>query len=263
MRTISVGLLPLYIKLYDDVDPSLREKQIPFLREAAAALEAEGLDVLVSVVCRVRPEFERAVAAFNERGVAAVVTLHLAYSPSLEAVDALATLNMPLIALDATPTWDFVSEAGVEAIDRNHGIHGVQDLMSGLRRRGIACSLVAGHLRHSAAARRVADLCRAAQAARAFRHMRVGLVGEPFEGMGDFRVEPEALRAVTGAQVLRLLPEEALAHARRVTGADVDAQVAEDLAWYDAALKHPENHRPAARAGLALRRGMEENALAL
>jgi L-arabinose isomerase len=261
MSPIRIGLLPLYIKLYDDVDPALRVKQMPFLRDVARALEAEGLELVVSDVCRVRAEFEQAVQTYNEQGVAAVVTLHLAYSPSLEAIDALAALDMPIILMDTTPVYDFIAEAGVQAIDRNHGIHGVQDLCSVLKRRGVPYHLACGHLEHSGIAGRVAGLCRAAAAAKALRGMRVGLVGEPFDGMGDFRVDPDNLRQVTGAQVLRLTPEEAFALSDDISEADIDAQVSEDMAEFDVELEHPENHRPAARAALTLRRWMEQNAL--
>ena len=261
MKPIQVGLLPLYIKLYDDTDPELRQKQMPFLRGAERALTAQGLDVVVSDVCRVRQEFERAVSDFNQRGVDAVVTLHLAYSPSLEAVDALSTLNMPIVVMDATPTYDFIAEAGVPAIDRNHGIHGVQDLTSVLKRRGIPYHLAAGHLEHADVVRRVAGLCRAAAAAKALREMRVGIVREPFDGMGDFRVKPEALRQVTGATVVDWSPEAAKAFSEDVREAEVDALLAEDFAQFDMELTHPENHRPAARAALILRRWVEKNAL--
>jgi hypothetical protein len=43
MKPVRIGLLPLYIKLYDDVDPALRTLQMPFLADATRALEAEGL----------------------------------------------------------------------------------------------------------------------------------------------------------------------------------------------------------------------------
>ena len=59
MKPLHIGLLPLYIKLYDDVDPALRTLQMPFLSDAAKALEAEGLTVTVTDVCRVKEEFER------------------------------------------------------------------------------------------------------------------------------------------------------------------------------------------------------------
>jgi len=261
MKPIHIGLLPLYIKLYDDVDPALRTLQMPFLTQAQQALEAEGFTVTVSDVCRVRNEFEQAVQAFNQLELAAVVTLHLAYSPSLEAIDALASLKAPIILLDTTPTYDFVAAAGLQAIDRNHGIHGVQDLCSMLKRRNVPFQLVCGHLETSDAVRHVAGLCRAAAAACALRTMRVGLVGEPFEGMGDFRVSDQSLAAVTGARVIRLKPEDALEIANGITDADVAAQMAEDNLRYSVELEKPENHPLAVRAALTLRRWVERNGL--
>lgn len=261
MNLVRIGLLPLYIKLYDDVDPALRTLQMPFLEDAAQALETEGLTVTVADVCRVRDEFAQAVEMFNQLDVDAVVTLHLAYSPSLEAIDALAALKAPIILMDTTPTYDFIAAAGLQAIDRNHGIHGVQDLCSVLKRRGIPFHLVCGHLESSDVARRVAGLCRAAAATAAMKHMRVGLVGESFEGMGDFRVDAQTLKAVTGAQVVLLNPEDALEINAGITGAEVEAQVAEDFSQFEAELASSENHNLAARAALTLRRWAEKNKL--
>lgn len=261
MKPVRVGLLPLYIKLYDDVDPALRLLQLPFLQDVEKALEAEGLSVLVSNVCRVQDEFAQAVAQFNREKVDAVVTLHLAYSPSLEAIDALASLDAPIILMDTTPTFDFVQATGLQAIDRNHGIHGVQDLCSMLKRRGVPYHLACGHLENTDIARRVAGLCRAAAAAAAMKTMRVGLVGESFEGMGDFRVDAKTLERITGAHVVALMPEDAEQIQRAIADTDVDAQVAQDLADFEADLSSADNHRMEARAALTLRRWAEQNAL--
>ncbi|MDD3214047.1 MAG: hypothetical protein PHY64_10250 [Eubacteriales bacterium] len=261
MNPVRVGLLPLYIKLYDDVDPALRKLQMPFLRDVAQALEAEGISVEVSEVCRVREEFAHAVENFNLLDVDAVVTLHLAYSPSLEAIDALAALKAPIVIMDTTPTFDFIAAAGLQAIDRNHGIHGVQDLCSMLKRRGVPFQLACGHPESSGVVHAVAGLCRAAAAASAMKRMRVGLAGEPFEGMGDFRVEPETLKRVTGAHVVRLKPEDAIEINGSITDAEVEAQVARDMEQFEAELSNAENHRMEARAALTLRRWAEKNEL--
>ena len=99
-----------------------------------------------------------------------MVTLYLAYSPSLEAIDALADLKAPIIVMDTTPTFDFVTAASLQAIDRNHGIHGVQDMCSMLRRRGVPYQLACGHPASTPVAHQVAGLCRAAAAAAAMKH---------------------------------------------------------------------------------------------
>ena len=261
MKPLHIGLLPLYIKLYDDVDPALRETQMPFLADVTAALQAQGLTVTVADVCRVQAEFEQAAATFNALDVTAVVTLHLAYSPSLEAVNALAKLNAPIILMDTTPTFDFIAAAGLQAIDRNHGIHGVQDLCSVLKRNGIPYHIACGHMQDGEVVRQVAGLCRAAQAAEGLRHMRVGLVGDSFCGMGDFKLDAQALESVTGAQVVKLDALEMQTIADSIAESDVDAQLAQDAKQFTVEITNPDNHRLAAKAGLALRRWAEHNAL--
>ncbi len=264
MNQIKIGLLPLYVKLYDDMDPSLRERQMPFLRGAQALLQAQGFTVEAAPVCCLAAEFAAAAVRFESQGVQAVVCLHLAYSPSLEAVQALAGLRVPIILLDTTPNWDFsaaLAAAPGEAIDANHGIHGVQDLCCVLRRRGIPYHLVCGHLSQPETACRLAGLCRAAAAAGALRRARVGLVGQPFSGMGDFQVSSAELATVTGARVIRLTAETACRCLAKVSEADINAELAADRMRFDIDVRAAENYREATRAGLALRRWFAEDGL--
>ena len=65
MTRIRVGLLPLYIQLYDDLIPSLRDRLEPFYQKIAGRLEQEGLEVLQTEFCRVESEFAGAVRQFE------------------------------------------------------------------------------------------------------------------------------------------------------------------------------------------------------
>ena len=158
MRTVRVGLLPLYIKLYDDIDPDARGGVEAFLNEAAGELEKRGLDVVKAPVCRIRDEFAEAVEKFEIRGVDALVTLHLAYSPSLESVYAVAASKLPVIVFDTTREYDFSPGQSPDEITYNHGIHGVQDFCNMLIRLHKPFLIEAGHLFRSDVADRVAAL---------------------------------------------------------------------------------------------------------
>lgn len=178
MERIKVGYLPLYIKLYDDSNPAKREPMVRYMELLIRMLEAEGLEVIAAPVCRIASEFEAAVKMFREAGAVAIVTQHLAYSPSLESIGALKGAGLPIIVLDTTPDYSLIDRAATySGVSVNHGIHGVQDMCNLLRRNGVYYAICAGHAMHSPVISQVAGMCRAARAAWAYRHARVGSVG--------------------------------------------------------------------------------------
>ena len=151
-KKIKVGFLPLYLKLYDDfVVSSARVPMEKYMNMCINMLETQGLEILPATqICRIAPEFETEVARFNEEQVDAVITMHLAYSPSLEAIDALMKLDAPIVILDSTPHYELIEAAGYQnRIFANHGIHGVQDMCNLLKRNGKPYFICAGHALHS------------------------------------------------------------------------------------------------------------------
>jgi L-arabinose isomerase len=256
-RKPKVGLLPLYLKLYDEIRPEWRGPLGAFADQVAGKLSAAGFEVVRSEFCRLAPEFDAAVVAFERAGVDGIATLHLAYSPSLEAVDALSRTKLPILILDTTMDRDFGAGVNPERIGFNHGVHGVMDLASVLRRRGRAFRIVAGHAEDAALWSRAAAELGAAAAARRFRGMRLLRVGEVFKGMGDFQVEPEAMRAKLGLSVDQIEPRDLGAEAARVTSAEIKAEMELDRRSFDCAGLPADCHQRAVRTGLALRKRLE------
>ena len=122
-----VGLLPCYLKLYDDLLPECRAGFDGFVERIEAALESRGIAVQTTPVCRVAEEFAAAVCGCEQAGVDALMTVHLAYSPSLELIDAACATGLPIILLDTTMDADFGIGVSPERIMYNHGVHGVMD----------------------------------------------------------------------------------------------------------------------------------------
>ena len=147
-------------------------------KNTVAKLQNEGLEVLEAPVCRRADEFLQAIHSFEEAGADAIVTLHLAYSPSLESEKALTATKRPLIVLDTTPDYTYDQHTDLGALMFNHGIHGVQDMCNFLIRNGKEFRIFAGHMEHSDVLHRVAAAARAAMAANAMRHARVGVGGD-------------------------------------------------------------------------------------
>jgi L-arabinose isomerase len=252
-----VGLLPFYIKLYDDLLPQIRPGFDGLLKDVTAAFQARGMAVEAAPVCRVKGEFKAAVAKLEEAGADGLVTLHLAYSPSLESIDACCRTKLPMVILDVTMDAEFGVGVSPDRILYNHGVHGVMDFASMLRRRGRAFEIVAGHAGDAATLDRAADLVRAAVAATHFRGCRVLRVGPAFAGMGDFSVDEELLAKRFGIKVSEIglgSLDKAIA---KVDGKEVSREIAADRKVYQCELP-AEAHERSARVGLGLRRILDD-----
>jgi len=263
MKKIKVGYLPLYIQLYDDAIPEYRNPMVAYMEKLTAMIESQGIELVqADQVCRTKPEFEAAVKKFTDAGVVAVVTQHLAYSPSLESIDALLGLEVPIVIFDTTVDYGLIRTADFYAgVPANHGIHGVQDMCSMLKRHGKPYYLCVGHALHSNVVEDVVGMCRAAAACKAFREARVGSAGGSFTGMGDFLISDERYQKNIGAQVKYMTKEISAKYLAQVTEAQIDAEQAEDAAKYDVEVTFREEYREATRAGLALRKWIEDEGL--
>lgn len=208
MRKPKIGLLPLYIKLYDDSSPSYRPHVEAFYAKIADALSLRGLEVLRVPVCRIKSEFAAAVKSFEDAGADAVVTLHLAYSPSLESAEVLAGTKLPLIVLDTTPDYEFDPGIDSAKISYNHGIHGVMDMCNLLCRNGKKFEIFAGHWEKSRVLDRVTIAVYGAVMAADIRRAKVGTFGKPFDGMGDFAVPYDTIKKTIGAEAFTIDPEQ-------------------------------------------------------
>lgn len=257
-----VGLLPLYLKLYDDRLPERRSRMEAFYQRIAAELERRGLQVLTHGLCRVRPEFEEAVRGFEEHGAEAIVTLHLAYSPSLESAEALARSPLPVIVCDTTPTFSYGPDQDPEELMYNHGIHGVQDLCNLLLRSGKPYHVEVGHWQKSDVLKRVARRVQSARMAAKLRTLRAGLIGEPFAGMGDFYVPPSDLKRHLGVETRVMHPKQFRALLASIGEQEVNREQEEDRKRFVVDAKvGAEAFRCSVRTGLALRKWVEKERL--
>ncbi len=251
------GLLPFYLKLYDDIMPEHRDAFNSFARRIAAALEAHGICVQIASVCRVKNEFEDAIQSFERDKIDCIITLHLAYSPSLESIEAVCRTRLPIIILDTTMDAAFGGDVSPDKIMFNHGIHGVMDFASMMKRRGRPFEIVAGHDSDPLLIDRTVDMVKAASAANYMRRSQVLRIGEAFKGMGDFLVREDVLADKLGIQVRQIgieLLDEAVS---KVELAEIEAELAGDAIQFSCEISR-EAHERSVRVGLGLRRILEQ-----
>jgi len=252
----TAGLIPFYLELYDTVFPERRAEFQPMIDALTRELGQRGIQLTASPVCRKAPEFRQAIQQLETSNVDAIVTLHLAYSPSLEAIEAFSATELPLVLFDTTMDAVFGFETKLDRLMYNHGIHGVQDFASVLRRRGRSFRVVAGHAEDSIALDRLVASIRAAKAARLLRTTRALRIGESFSGMGDFNVSSDVLRGALGIEVQQSDTEPLVKAAAHVTDAAIEAEMAHDRETYQVEAD-AEVHRRSVRVGLALRHVLE------
>jgi len=261
MSKPKVGLLPLYIKLYDDSWPEMRTRVDGFYRQIAAALRERGLEVSTAPVCRVVPEFKAAIRGFEKAKADAIVTLHMAYSPSLESSAALAATPLPIIVLDTTPTYGYGPHQEPVELLYNHGIHGVQDMCNLLLRNHKPFQFEAGHWEKSDVLDRVVGWARAARLAAAMKRARIGRLGPAFKGMGDFSVPSAVLAKTLGVKTVVAAPKMVPTLVAKITPKAVEAEMAADHKQFAVENLSPDTHRRATRAGLAVRLWLEKEKL--
>lgn len=256
----TIGLVAHYLDLYDRTDPQVRPGIEAFYAKVKSRLAQLDFSWTFSPICCVRAEFDHAVEQFVKDGVVAVVSIHLAYSPSLESIEAFARLNVPIVILDTTPAARFDADTSPDEIMFNHGIHGVQDFCNRLRRSGLTYFVEAGHLDSSSVITRVEARIKGVAAAARLKKARVGLVGRPFPGMGDFQVPDHWLKDL-GITVVSYTPEDAAQARQTVTREKVAEEMASLQLEWQLSDQPTDLIQAAAQAGLNLRTWLEDRQL--
>jgi len=259
---MKIGLLPLYIEFYDQAWPEIRPRLERFYESMAVMLSGRDLTVLRSGFCRIKYEFEAAIADFERSGAECLVTLHMAYSPSLESSDALAKTKLPIVVLDATENYSFDSSVDPGELMYNHGVHGVMDMCSLLRQNGKPFAIAAGHPQHSDVLDRAVGFVRAAVAAGSLRGSRVGTIGGSFDGMGDFAVSDSEMAERFGVTVVYSDAGDMKQLAGAITETEIDTEITRDFADFTSIGEIPSHsHQTSTRDGLAVRKWVERENL--
>ena len=256
---MKIGFLPLYIKLYDDSAPGMRPRLEAFYETLASIFEAKGVEVIRTPFCRLDGEFREAVSTYERDGADAIVTIHMAYSPSLESIGALTETKLPIVVLDTTETLEFGNMQDSKEVTYCHGIHGVMDMCSMLSRYEKPYAIAAGHYEKSDCIDRAIGFVKAACAAKALSSVKTAIMGEAFYGMGDFSIPDGEMKSRFGVEILRPTAEEMKAYSDAVTDAEIDEKYALDIENYGKCDGFDEaEYRESVRATLALNKMLSD-----
>ena len=261
MRILKIGLLPLYLKLYDDIMPEMRTKIEEFAKTMQIEFEKREVEVLRGPVCCVKNEFKNVIKSFENQKVDAIVTLHLAYSPSFESIEPLSETQIPIIVLDTTPEYAFGEDIGPEEIMYNHGIHGVQDMCNLLLRNNKGFFIEAGHWQNSDVMDRVVRKIKAAAMARSISNIRVGTIGGAFKGMGDFFVPSKLLKKTIGIETIEASVEDITRLLPLQRDVEVEKELRLDSKNFKIDKQIGRAHLESIRIGIAVKKWIEKEKL--
>jgi len=257
-----VGVLALTLELYETLAPDLRDGRENWLRQAVLPRLAEFADVEFDGAVFRRTDVEAVVSAYEQRRCDALVVVLLTYAPSQIALSALRRTRLPILIWNTQELRSVCATFTAQDMIDNHGVHGTQDLANVLLRAGVPFEYVTSHIDDPDALEEIRDFAYAAGGVRRLLGLRIGLLGYPFPGMGDFAVDTTDMTAQLGCEWVHL-PLEAFIQRCE----DVDADAATALAQeyrdsYDAAPDvTDEDLEWSARAEIALRGMVDEHGL--
>ncbi|MFW6189332.1 MAG: L-arabinose isomerase family protein [Planctomycetota bacterium] len=261
-RRPKVGLLGLTLELYEEMAPDLRPGREEWVRESVLPALRPVADVRFPGAAFRRADVERTVRRFEADGVDALLVMLLTYAPSQAALPALKRTNLPIAVWNTQELRGVGRDFTGDAMVANHGVHGTQDLCNVLLRAGVDFEYFTSHLGDEAPLEPLSDFFAAASAVGSLRTARVGVLGYPFPGMGDFAVDTTHLAATLGCEWTALTVAEYVQRAESQPAEKVEALVADYRAAYrvDPGLS-PSALAAAARAELAVRRMVADHSL--
>lgn len=218
------GLIGLTAELYREKIPGL----MPKLKKLSGILRdiiSEWSDIIFFPLVCTKDEVENAFSTFLEHDIDGVILVFLSYSPSLIILPSIKKYKFPLLIWNTQLLKTIPADFSYQDILENHGMHGVQDLASVLKRESISFSLVTGHFEDNTVKEKIHNWCKAASAFKLITKARVGRIGGIFKDMGDFAIEDRLLKKRLGPEVINI-PIEELAKETENTSID-DSQINE------------------------------------
>ncbi|MEK7684541.1 MAG: hypothetical protein AAB466_03875 [Verrucomicrobiota bacterium] len=249
-----VGLLALTLELYETLAPDLRKDRENWVRREILPALAPKAEVLFDQAAFRASDIEAAVARFEAAQADALLVLLLSYSPSLVSLPALQNSRLPIVVWNTQELFAVDQSYSLADLFANHGVHGTQDLANVLLRSDVKFHYVTSHWRDAHGLDELHDFFMAAAALRRLRSARIGMLGYPFPGMGDFAVDTAHLAATLGCSWTILTVEDYIKRAAEADPKVVAALSAEYRSQYDVAEDVTEpDLTSTARVELALR----------
>jgi len=197
-RKPKIGILALTLEFYEQFGADMRLSREKWLRESAVPVLETFADVEFDGAVYTADDITDAVKQLESNSCDILLVICLTYSPSGLSLPPLQETSLPIFVWNTQELWAVDENYGPDQLGANHGVHGTQDLCSVLLRSSVKFEYHTSHLNDESPARKIEDFAIAAATVNNLKTSRVGIIGYPFPGMDDFKIEPEYLKASFG-----------------------------------------------------------------
>lgn len=228
-----IGLLPTGHRIYWGQFPGLKEKGMAMLDRFQRRLAAIGAVETPGLVDE--PEqARRAGEMFREKQVDIIIVFPLGYTTGMVMAPAVREAKVPLRILNAHVDSAYGYRTADTAEYLYHeGPCCVPEYAGTLVSLGRKFRVRTGHYGQERLWRELESDCRGAAAARAFRDLNFGVIGNTYTGMTDMPIDEHRLLRATGRLLMRPEVEEVVNGFNAVAPAQLDDMYRQFRAMYD------------------------------
>ena len=261
-RKPKVGFIGLSLELYKKNLPELMRSLESFSQELRVILEGMAEVIHYPLACN-EEDVESAFSEFERENVDGVILVFLSYSTSLSLLPSLKRHLLPILIWNTQKIEEITPTFSREDLLNNHGMHGVQDVANVLTRAGRRFEIVTGHYKDEKVLGEIKEWCQAASIVSFLKKCRVGIIGYPLEGMGDFALDETSLLSRLGVEVCHISQKDLAHTAQKAPSEAIKEQMERDRANFSIAKDVTEKeHEESSRLEWAIRETMKKENLA-
>ena len=203
-----IGLLPIGHFYYWDQFPELKEMGHRMFEKLRAHLARIG-DIVASDLVDTIEKAQKAGEFFRTQDIDILIVFPFGYTPSMCVLPAVQQLDVPIRILNAHEDTSYDYDTADTTVYLHHeGVCCVPELAGALVNVGKPFKVRTGPFDEPRLWNELAADCDGAAAARVFRSLKVGLIGEIYTNMADMPIDEHRLLRATGRLLIRPEVEE-------------------------------------------------------
>ena len=231
-RKPRIGIFGIMQELYDDMVPGITERQAGYAAELAEQL-SDVAECLPGRPVKNRSDAESVMREFEGSDLDGLLVVMLTYGPAMRVARLLAECRIPICLANIQPEPNGTAAWDMADMTYNQGVHGAQDTANAMVRAGVRFHVLTDDWRSDGFKHDVGRWARAAATVTAWKSLKVGIFGYAMNGMGDIRVDENALLRTLGPEILAVAPGDLYRGALAVTADEVSDVLSFEDAHFD------------------------------